>query len=210
MNELIIPPDFNSWSKEKQIQHYLEIGWHIQPVYPPDAPIPDAGKKPRLTVEERLRWTADDVIKHFREHPTDNVGLIPMAPHIAIDLDDTGDGASLKFFASKFPQLFACPKVISRRGPHLHFCCADVPTGIGNPKRPNFILELSVELFTAPYGNLILPPSIHSEGLQYQWDSAEPFCNPIGQSWKQSSSLGSMAPLDSSAVGNGNVNTAET
>jgi DNA polymerase-1 len=175
MPELVIPLDFNSWPKEKQIRHYLDIGWHIQPVYPPDHPIAgkvtSPGKQPRLTLEQRLQWTPDDVIKHFREHPTDNVGLIPMAPHIAIDLDDGGDGGSLKFFESKFPELFAHPKTISRRGPHLHGYCSDVPDGIGNPKRPNFIPDLSAELFTAPFGNIILPPSIHPETKKpYRWD----------------------------------------
>ena len=96
---LIIPPDFNSWPREKQIRHYLDLGLRIQPLYPyDDTTVKHPGKQPRLTTEQRLAWTSKQLIEHFRSHPTDNIGMIPMTPNIAIDLDDKSDGKSLQFF----------------------------------------------------------------------------------------------------------------
>jgi DNA polymerase-1 len=174
MIDLVIPWNFNCWPKEKQIQHYLAIGWRIQPVYPPLHPkselVTSPGKQPRFSLEKRLAMTPEEILAHFHNYPDDNVGLIPSIPNIGIDLDDKGDGSSLTFFLSRYPLLNDGPRVRSPQGPHLHPICHDLPSGIKKITTLDLVPGLNAELFADPSGNLVLPPSVHINGTNYCWE----------------------------------------
>src|SRR6202166_58200 len=111
---MTIPPDINQWSRLQEVQFYLECGLLIQPVYGPGANIAlaDRGKKPRLSLAERLAQSREDVLTRFSNGTDDNVGQIPKRPHVAIDLDDKSpDGRALACFFVLYPDFEKVPRV---------------------------------------------------------------------------------------------------
>src|SRR6516162_6029845 len=88
MEHEIIPPNINQLSLEEHLLLYVRLGLRIQPCYPWDADCVDPGKQPRWTLEHRVRASPSEIIRHFREYPTDNLGLVPSVPNIGLDLDD--------------------------------------------------------------------------------------------------------------------------
>ena len=115
---VLIPPDINERTLEEHLALYATIGWRVQPCAPWDSAGKDPGKAPLWTLEQRLRASPSEVIRHFREHPTHNVGLVPAVPHLALDLDDP-DPASKGIRAIRMlvPELFNHPFVRAQRGP---------------------------------------------------------------------------------------------
>jgi DNA polymerase-1 len=173
---MIIPNDINSWPRAKQLATYLEAGWQLQPVYGPTAselPVKDRGKKPRLTLKDRLALTADAVLKWFANGSQDNIGQVPQRPHVSIDLDDQSqDGRSLVCFSVLYPDFTAIPHVRTSRGIHLHLICNDIPDGVTTLTNPELLPSLSAQLFCDPSLNVILPPSVHVSGARYEWVGA--------------------------------------
>src|SRR4029077_20346278 len=117
--------------------------------------------------------------RHFREHPNDNVGLVPAVPNLAVDLDDPHPrGSGRRAIRELYPQLFTCPYVRARRGPHFHLICPDAPPSLTKLTVANFKgLGVNIELYGAPSCNIILPPSIHPSSkpgnlVRYTWWSS--------------------------------------
>jgi hypothetical protein len=177
LTPLIIPPDINTWPRKKQVEYYLDcLGWRIHPLYGPNDPYAERpGKQPKLTEEQRLALTRDDVLRIFANGTPDNVGKVPFAPHITLDLDDQGEGASLEFFLRINPEWAQRPHVrSSARGTHFHALCPDLPPGVKKLKSENFLPKLNAELFADPAYNVVLPPSVHVSGSRYQWVGSGP------------------------------------
>jgi hypothetical protein len=171
MKSFAIPSDINKWPRPTQISYYLDCGLLLQPVYGPGAAVKDAGKRPRLTLEERLALTRDQVLAWFGNGSPDNVGQIPRRPHVSIDLDDKSpDCRALRAFWMLEPDLANIPRVRSHRGVHLHFLCNDIPADISTLKTINLLPGLNAELFCDPACNIILPPSVHPSGIRYEWE----------------------------------------
>jgi hypothetical protein len=171
MSELTIPAGFNDWPRQDQIQHYLAAAWRLQPVYGPKAQGVDSpGKRPRLTLEQRLALTNEDLRKWFNNGTTDNLGQIPDKPHVVVDLDDKSAGRSLEAFFVIYPELGNLPRVRTNRGAHLHIFCPDVPSGVKKCVSENLLPGLNAEFFADPAGNVVLPPSVHPSGFIYRWE----------------------------------------
>jgi Bifunctional DNA primase/polymerase, N-terminal len=177
--EIVIPPNINQLSLEEHLLVYARCGWRTQPVYPWDADCADPGKQPKWTLERRLRASQSEIIRHFREHPNDNVGLVPAVPNLAVDFDDPDPrGSGIRAIRELYPQLFSCPYVRARRGPHFHLICPDAPPSLTKLTVTNFKgLGVNIELYGAPSCNIILPPSIHPYSkpgnlVRYTWWSS--------------------------------------
>jgi Bifunctional DNA primase/polymerase, N-terminal len=173
MKSYIIPPDINEWARLAQVSHYLDSGLLIQPVYGPQEPLKDAGKRPRLTLEARLALSREQVLAWFGNGSPDNVGQIPQRPHVAVDLDDKSpDGRALQAFWLIEPDLANIPHAKSARGVHFHVLCKDIPDGIKPLKTIDLLPGLNAELFCDPAANIVLPPSVHPSGIRYTWEGS--------------------------------------
>jgi len=181
MEHEIIPPNINQLSLEEHLLLYVRLGLRIQPCYPWDADCVDPGKQPRWTLEHRVRASPSEIIRHFREYPTDNLGLVPSVPNIGLDLDDPDPAVGgIRKVRTLIPEFFNYPFVRAKRGPHFHLICADAPPGMNKLTVTNFKgTGVNVELFLGPSSNLILPPSIHPSSQPRQlvkyawWNSGE-------------------------------------
>jgi DNA polymerase-1 len=170
-SRVFIPAQFNDWDRKTQVEHYLNCGLLLQPVYGPiDPKATDPGKQPKLTLEERLNQTREEVIQRYANGATENLGQIPNRPHVVIDLDDKSEGGrSLDFFFVSYPEFAQIPHVITPGGAHLHVICPDVPEGVTKLETLNLLPLLKAEFFADPSGNVVLPPSVHPCGKPYRW-----------------------------------------
>src|SRR5262249_13377932 len=102
---LITPAGFNNWPRSDKIDYFLEIGRLIHPCYPPDAKgCVDPGKSPKWTLERRLKASAEERRRAFRGNH-DNVGLVPLAPDVFLDVDNL-NGCGMKVFEARHPNLY--------------------------------------------------------------------------------------------------------
>lgn len=127
-------------------QHYAAQGWPIFPLN---------GKKPRVTTGFKAATTdAKQIEAWWRKWPDAGIGFCPgRAGLVVLDLDsdDAAEGLNLP------PTL----EVKTARGRHLYF---KHPGGtIANRK-----LTPKIDL-RGDAGYVILPPSTHPRGVQYQW-----------------------------------------
>jgi hypothetical protein len=176
MEHEIIPQNINQLSLEEHLLLYARLGLRIQPCYAWDADCIDPGKQPKWTLEHRLRASPSEIIRHFREHPTDNLGLVPSIPNIGLDMDDPDPAAGgIRKVRTLIPEFFNYPFVRAKRGPHFHLVCADAPAGLTKLSVTNFKgTGVNIELFVGPSSNLVLPPSIHPSSkpgglVKYAW-----------------------------------------
>jgi hypothetical protein len=89
---MTIPPDINKWPRIQEVRYYLDNGLLIQPVYGPHEAVKDPGKKPKLSLEDRLALTREKVLTWFSNGSSDNVGQIPDRSHPCVDMDDKSEG----------------------------------------------------------------------------------------------------------------------
>jgi hypothetical protein len=171
---LTSPAGFNGWPRSDKIDYFLEIGLLIHPCQPPDATgCVDPGKSPKWTVERRLKASAEERRKAFQGNH-DNVGLVPLAPNVLLDVDDdTSDGRGMKVFEARHPNLYG-DTLRHRTGNGARFClyCPDVPPGQGKIVIQNYLglVGLRVEIFVGAGENIIIPPSVHPNGTVYTFE----------------------------------------
>jgi hypothetical protein len=152
-----------------QIDYYLEQGRLIHPCYPPDATgCIDPGKTPRWTVERRLKASREERRRAF-EGNNDNVGLVPVAPDVILDVDDrSSDKHGMRVFDVRHPRLYGDTlRHPTGDGAHFHLYCEDVPPGQGKIKIRNYLGLVTVEIFVGAGENIIIPPSVHFNGTKY-------------------------------------------
>jgi hypothetical protein len=173
---VLIPSDINGRTLEEHLALYAKLGWRVQPCAPWDSAGKDPGKAPLWTLEQRLRATPSEVIRHFREHPTHNLGLVPTVPNLALDMDDPDTASKgIRKVRELFPELFNGVFVRARRGPHFHFACPDAPPGLHKLVIEDFRgMGVKLELFLSASTNIVLPPSVHPSStpghlVQYRW-----------------------------------------
>jgi DNA excision repair protein ERCC-4 len=165
-----IPPDINKRSMADAFTVYRDtVGLHVYPVYPPWAPVKDAGKHPAIP----KWWDADphdcNIEKYFKTKLPFNIGACPEPPLGFVDLDSKSDrGVSVREYLSTHPELEKFPRHVSRGGAHLVFICEDLPVFLdehGNrymsPLLSQINEKVSAELFYHPHQNLVLPCSLH-------------------------------------------------
>jgi hypothetical protein len=166
---LTSPAGFNDWSRSDKVDYFLEIGRLIHPCQPPDAKgCVDPGKSPKWTVERRLKASAEERRAAFRGNH-DNVGLVPLAPDVIIDVDNISpNGRGMKVFEARHPNLYG-DTLRHSTGDGGHFClyCPDVPPGQGKIVIPNYLGCVRVEIFVGAGENIIIPPSVHPNGIVY-------------------------------------------
>ena len=162
MADLIIPPNVNTFTLEG---HAVILAWvgKCSPSTPGTPIVSIQDGQPRWTLEHRLAATKTEILAHFRVHPTDNVGLVPEAPNVGVDVDDPDPRASgVRAIRQRWPELFSHPYVRARRGPHFHAICSGAPSDLAKRVVGNFKgLGVTVEGYFGPAMNIILPPSIH-------------------------------------------------
>jgi DNA polymerase I-like protein with 3'-5' exonuclease and polymerase domains len=171
---LVIPPEFNTLSKVEQIEFYIENGLLIHPCYGPKATNDgiDPGKTPRWSVPQRLKATSKERLEAFSNgNSEDNVGLVPVAPHIRLDVDDrTEDKRGLAAFEILHPNLFGDNlRVRTADGWHFELYCPDVPPGQTKITIRDYLPGVNIEIFVGEGLNVICPPSVHRKGIRYEY-----------------------------------------
>jgi hypothetical protein len=97
---ITIPEDINSFSMAEAFRFYRDtLNWHVYPVYPPWAKVPDPGKQPAV----RKWWGFDpqdcDIPKYFDNGQPYNIGVAPKGGLLLLDLDSKPDkGASVRAY----------------------------------------------------------------------------------------------------------------
>jgi DNA polymerase I-like protein with 3'-5' exonuclease and polymerase domains len=169
---LSAPAGFNGWPRSDKIDYFLETGRLIHPCQPPDATgCVDPGKSPKWTVERRLKASAEDRRAAFQGNH-DNVGLVPRAPDVLLDVDDRSpNGRGMEVFKVRHPNLYGDTlRHRTGEGGHFHLYCEDVPPGQGKIKIPNYLGCVTVEIFVGVGENIIIPPSVHPNGTVYSFE----------------------------------------
>src|SRR6516162_5500586 len=168
---LSAPAGFNGWPRSDKIDYFLEIGRLIHPCQPPDATgCVDPGKSPKWTLERRLKASPEERRAAFRGNH-DNVGLVPLAPDVLLDVDDeTPDGRGMEVFKAYHPNLYGDTlRHRTGRGARFYLYCPDVPQDQGKIVIHEYlgIHDLRVEIFVGAGENIIIPPSVHLNGTVY-------------------------------------------
>jgi Bifunctional DNA primase/polymerase, N-terminal len=171
---LVIPSNFNFLSKIQQVEFYVANGLLIHPCYGPKviADGIDPGKTPRWSVPHRLKASAEERLKAFANgNPEDNLGVVPVAPHIHLDVDDrTEEKRGLAAFEVLHPKLFQDNlRVRTADGWHFELYCPDVPPGQVKITIKNYLPDVNIEIFVGEGLNVICPPSIHYKGVRYEY-----------------------------------------
>jgi hypothetical protein len=160
-----VPVNINELELEEVLTLYLDWGLKLQPNYPWDADCVDPGKQPRWSTEHRLRATKSEIIRHYRDHPNDNVGLVPMPPFVGIDIDDPPGNRwrCIKEVMALYPELLKGPYTKAVKGPHILVVCPDIHPGAPCKHEAKDFRGTggNIELFLGSASNLVMPPSIH-------------------------------------------------
>jgi DNA polymerase I-like protein with 3'-5' exonuclease and polymerase domains len=130
----------------------------------------DPGKSPKWTLERRLKASPEERRAAFRGNH-DNVGLVPLAPDVLLDVDDeTPDGRGMEVFKAYHPNLYGDTlRHRTGRGARFYLYCPDVPQDQGKIVIHEYlgIHDLRVEIFVGAGENIIIPPSVHLNGTVY-------------------------------------------
>ena len=173
-----IPADINSLDRLAAAQFYFNtLGWAIHPLYAPDRGDPkERGKKPIFKSWRQhtaVDITTDDLAKCFCPGAKHNIGCVVRPPFVHVDLDSKTDaGASVMEWLATMPELAAVPRERTGGGVHLAFICRDIPEALLNPKQaPTCKIndKVNAELYLNGL-NLVLSPSVHKSGHQYNWE----------------------------------------
>jgi hypothetical protein len=149
MSPFILPPDFTSLSRLEQIQVYLDAGFLVHPCYGPRERVTKPGKQPRWKVPQRLSTPLQERLEAFRTNPSDNVGVVPRAPHVILDVDAKENRDALTAFEQLHPKLYGDTlRVGSHNGLHIHLFCPDVPPNQRKITIENYLPGLSVEILS--------------------------------------------------------------
>jgi DNA polymerase I-like protein with 3'-5' exonuclease and polymerase domains len=171
----VLPEGFASLSRLAQIELYTSSEYLIHPCSSPRDTQKHRGKRPLWTLERRLKASAKERLDEFRKNPEFNVGIVPVAPHIDLDVD-VGDenfpveqrNVLLDAFEKLHPNLYGeTLRCRTFRGYHFLLYCADVPAGQGKLTIKNYLGPLNVEIFVGDGLNVIVPPSTHELGIVY-------------------------------------------
>jgi DNA polymerase I-like protein with 3'-5' exonuclease and polymerase domains len=175
MGAFVIPDGFDKGNRLDQITYLLDQHAKIHPCYGPKDKCTNPGKQPRWPVEERLNAPRLKILNHFKTHPNDNVGLVPVDGHIAFDPDlakefkERGDLGPLDAWKLLCAWFFEFLHALTDRGFHHHAFCPDVPANQGKISVPNYLPGIHLEVLVGPVCNVIIPPSIHPSGHVYCW-----------------------------------------
>jgi DNA polymerase-1 len=160
-----------------------ELKLQVHPVYGPwyKRNLKAAGKAP--IIEDW--WTVSpqtwDLDHYFGGNgKCYNIGCAANAPKddlIFVDLDSKVDkGETVRRFLAEHPECTKGPWHETTNGVHLVFLCRDLPRFrqengdiIYAPVSSNVLENMTAELFHSLHSNIVLPPSVHFEGLAYRW-----------------------------------------
>jgi DNA polymerase-1 len=179
MGLIILPDGFESGSRIEQITYLLDLAAVLHPCYGPKSKCVSPGKQPRWPEAGRLSASRLERLEHFKSHPNDNVGLVPLGDQAALDPDldkklkATGNLQPLEDWRLLYARLFEYLHVFSWRGFHHHLLCTDIPVGQGKISVPNYLPGLSLDIFIGPKCNIIIPPSVHPSGHIYRWGGTQ-------------------------------------
>lgn len=155
---------------------YVKRGWFVAPIYEVNSDgscacgqdCGNPGKHPRLGRRYEPSNDIDQIREWWRRWPLANVGFFPgPSDLVVLDIDPRNGGDdTLADLEREFGELPECPTSLTGGGGlHLFF------------KRPQNIVELPSGVpgpgfeVKADKGYLILPPSRHTSGKGYAWDS---------------------------------------
>ena len=178
MSPFAIQGNFNSLARLEQIRALLKHGMLLHPCLPPDAKgCVDPGKTPRWSVERRLKSPAEERFAAFQGLGSrDNVGLVPRAPNVLLDVDDHSDPNhhGLRVFEVRHPEFYGDTlRHPTGDGIHIQLHCEDVPEGQEKIEIRNYLGCVNVEIFVGDGENVIIPPSVHENGTVYEFQGSQ-------------------------------------
>jgi DNA polymerase I-like protein with 3'-5' exonuclease and polymerase domains len=170
--------NFNNLPRLEQIRVMLRHGMLLHPCVPPDAKgCIDAGKTPKWSVERRLKSPPEERFAAFQGPGSrDNVGLVPRAPNVLLDVDDHSDPNhhGLRVFEVRHPEFYGDTlRHPTGDGIHVQLHCEDVPEGQEKIEIPNYLGCVNVEIFVGDGENVIIPPSVHKNGTPYAFQGSQ-------------------------------------
>ena len=141
---------------------YLKAGMSIIPLKPPGEG-PGAGKAPLVkdwaTFSSKLP-TRDHVIAWWNRTPRANLGIVCGTATGVFVLDQDGEEGAKSLFMRDLPET---PRVKTGAGTHYYFALPDQELRNAVKFMPGLDLR-------ATGGQVVAPPSRHSNGIKYKWE----------------------------------------
>ena len=108
----------------------------------------------------------------------DNVGVVPKAPHVMIDVDNHRDRdlRGLKVFEARHPEFFGDTlRHTTGEGLHIQLHCEDAPSDLRKPIVLKYLNCVKVAFYVGEGENIIIPPSVHENRSAYTFAGSKAY-----------------------------------